>query len=296
MSVTSIIPIGTRDGDFGLMDFSRKFTVGYKVVTSDPADDVPVIYAALVSDGIDLGIPHAVDTGALCSHITIRQSDSEPQNLWNVSVTYDSTANPNQYQSPLDRPVKIKITFAKGKEAVVADLNGDAVLNSAFDPYLPPLEIDKPEARFSMEKNYSAGTFTFIQIFQYQNTVNDGTWKGFPDSSVKLDGVEYSNEQFDNGISYDHYVWNFSVNLKKIVDGSGAVTWEGGWRPTKIQDQGYFYVDGLGNKKPILDNGGHPKSTVSLLDGLGGQLAPGGTPVMLDYICYSKQDFGVFNL
>ena len=297
MSVTSLIPVGVRDGNYELKDYTRKFVVQYKVVCDSADDDATTIKAYLATQGLDLAEPHAIDTGALCASMSIRQSQQlKGGHLWEVSLTYDSQADPNQFSSPILRPTKWKITFAKGKEAVLTDLNGDALLNSSFDPFIPPVELETSEVRITAEKNFSRSAFSFLDIYKYRGSVNDATWKGFPIAAVKIDGIEYQ-EEVDNNIEFAKYTFNFSLKLEENTDGSGNITYTGGWRPTQVVDMGMQYVDfTTGRKKPILDNRGQPKTTPTLLDGLGGVLPQGASPVKLDFIFHRLKDFSTFAL
>lgn len=298
MSVLTLIEKGVRDGNFDLKDYTRKFVVNYQVVCNDTSDDATIIKAYLATQGIDLAEPHANDTGALLANLSIRQTQTlnAGQTLWEVAATYDSTADPNQSNSPLLRPTNWKITFAKSKQAILVDLNGDGVLNSAFDPFVPTIEIDDTEVRIIAEKNFSRNAFSFLDIYKYRNSCNDAVWKGFPIGAVKIDGIEYS-EAIDNNIEYAKFVFNFSLKLVEILDGSGNITYEGGWVPTKVVDQGFQYVDfTTGKKKPILDNRGQPKTTPTLLDGLGGVLPQGSEPEKLDFVFNRLKDFSLFAL
>ena len=76
--------------------------------------------------------------------------------------------------------------------------------------------------------------------------------------TVKIDGIDMSSA-YENGVSYVRVTWTFLYEPD-------------GWNPTRILDQGTYYLNGAGAKIPFMDD--HAAS-VTHKDGGGGTVVVG---------------------
>jgi hypothetical protein len=160
---------------------------------------------------------------------------------------------------PLDRSAKIRIQFAPWDRNVWKDLDDQATLNSAGDPYLDPITIADFRIRIAVTKNVTAWP-TFL--FSYRNKVNDDeiTIRGitFPAGTLKFCPGDVPEFHVENGVTF--------LPIEYFLEQR-----EEGWDEIRL-DCGFNYLDGDGVRRPIEIDGVPPPSPV-LLDGAGHILA-----------------------
>lgn len=107
----------------------RTYTRGFRLITSAQSDGPYAVgsHASLPK----IGSVHPEDSLAWCVGLDVQNTD--PWKGWTVTATYDSTIELNE--NPGFDPAEIEWDGENFEEALVYDLNGDAVLNSANDPF-----------------------------------------------------------------------------------------------------------------------------------------------------------------
>jgi hypothetical protein len=298
MAVTDVIELHERSCKKELEKYRREYQRVFKVFTNDPQESHTSVIAGV---GISVGAPYITpnesDLGALVKSIEPEQDD-DPQ-VWTVTYTYDTDVpDPDeQEENPLARPAKWKFSFTKEQRSIAQDLDGIPMINSAGQPFLPPVEATY--SRPQIEVTVNKATFSFTLASDLQDCVNANVWMGFPVGTVLLDAIDV-NDEYENGIKFwvHHYV--LSLNFE-------------GWIPTRILDQGYYqltdpsssvtssYIPGSGDVVTvqysqrhlamIRDQFGAPLNSPSLLDGYGRALRPGFFPVYLNRRLYRWNSF-----
>lgn len=277
-----------RSGNQQLEKFTRKYTRTYNVRVNSVADTAVTVLGALLLPPLGSAFPG--DPLAICINRSAR-SDSSTQYIWRVQCEYSSEApDPDkQDENPLLRPTEFKISTEKQKEGIDADINGNKLVNSAGDPFLPPIERDGTLIKLTATKNLAIAAFNSATALEYVDKVNDDTWQGFPPFSVKLESVEAS-QKWESNMTFWATTWNFSVKMTREDD-----AWIGGWSPIRILDQGYHeLVDG--ERRAISEQLGRAKSTPTLLDGNGAVLPEEDDPVFLEFELYEQKDFDTLPL
>lgn len=285
-----------RSGSKNLKNLTRKYTARHTVLTDDEADDQSVILAAFT-----LGDPYSPDPGAVLTEVSARQ-DPQSTTTWRVDLTYDSQAEDitEQFEDPLDRSTTWQYRMENVQSPIQDDLDGTTVANSAGDPYLPPVTLEQPLLKITAIKNWP--TLDMPYILGQVDQINDAPWLGFPKYGVKLDTIQPSDSQYDNGTTYYAYTYNFTVKTKWINQTGDPANpiWElvGDWATddgrTELLDQGFYKLGLSANGRvPILDSQGHQKSTPSLLDN--GDVSTTG-PHYVKFLFYIASDFTTLGL
>jgi len=250
----------------------REYTRRYEVVTNNAADDGTV---AGGPESAALGLPRngdpfPSDPDAVLTSIEPTCSDESPY-IWYVDCQYSSKIPPDlgaesqeidddgnsvatqtapgegQLPAPAQRdpnPINwtatYKVTHEQTQEPLTHDYLGNAIVNSAGDPFYPPLMIEKSYAVFTVTKNY--GTVNFDYLETYVDTVNLNVWKGRAERTCRMIAFEYEAVQA-NGYTYWRVVFRIKYKPGSWVgDRPGGLVGNNdigqGW-DMRILDQGF---------------------------------------------------------
>lgn len=279
----SIVNIDEVTGGTGTLDWKvrRTYVRKFKVYCSSNSDTAATILASQSGTGDNTHIPARLsvypgDSLALVKQINVSRTN-DPL-IWDVEHQYDSlfefdpaTTNEN----PLSRPVIVEFSFEKYTRSVREDLDGEAIQNKAGTPIDPPLEEELSIPIISI--SYNLATFDFDTVSDVQDCVNDDTWHGFDQWTVKVRGLTVK-KMWENNVLF----WAVNWTL--------AVKWDG-WRPTKVLNMGYYELGDDGEPKIIRDKFGQPLPNPSLLDEDGKKLPTGEDPVYLEFALHREIDF-----
>lgn len=220
--------------------------------------------------------------------VTLEQ-DGGPQ-IWTATVEYSSAPydkddeEDEQFNSPLDKPARIKWTTTQFVKAIYRDLDGEPIVNSATDYFDPPIETDASRFSIVVEKNLASVP---SWVLSYANTINSSAFTVQDltiDAKVaKLSELAISEEQTEQ--ETDFYTVTFRLEL--------ATADEEDWT-LKVLDQGLHQFDRADRKTIIQIDGEDAKQPV-LLDGNGRAVVdPEPTDaVFLEFNGYVEQDFSV---
>lgn len=168
------------------------------------------------------------DRGALCVRVTPKQIPGSRVH-WTVTAEYSSdsddaadpareiagakegkpgsgqTANKDsgQQNNPLSKPPKIQLTYERFVKALVEDLDGFKAMNSAREPFDPPIEYEELRPVLRITSNEAE-----FNLFGAGNRVlvNKAAMRipGFgtaPPGTVRQVGIEVSQE-FESGVTF----------------------------------------------------------------------------------------------
>lgn len=297
MAVIECVEIESgNSGQWQLDQRIREYVRTFKVESNNPQDDPKTI---LSYGGIPaLAVPYATATGSDSGAVVVSRDAKRDGNLttWVVSINYSSkTPDPaKQDDNPLVRPPIWSFGFRDEEQVLTSDLFGNAIINSAGQPFSEPLTVTVGLPTIKIEVNKASINYQYA--LSLYKKVNAGWWNGFAPNQVRVDGLEIS-EQYENGGIY--YKYSYSLSVKTA------------WNPVQILDQGFAELIpasssvssasatgwGTGSVstqvfpqtlRTITDIFGHPLQQPSLLNGAGRK---SNTPVYGYFWVYLTADF-----
>ncbi len=285
---TNVREVRTQGFASALIDNAAvTYTRVFRCLTTSSLIDAPDVLL-MVDPVTGLSIPKmydvyvaangTTDDQAVCNVIQPEQSHDDPT-VWQVRCEF-STDVPID---PLSRPVILRVSSITRKIAIYEDTNGDAILNSADDPFDPPVEIDITDIQCEFTKNYGSVDLAFIHA--WTNTINSVPWFGADKHNAKIERIT-ATEKFDWNLTYAEYVFTIVIR-----------TYGTGWDKS-VLDAGYHYLDANGKltlARDILDQ--TPLHNAVLLDGEGHRNAQGASPVYIIFdAIYDEMDFNDLGL
>ena len=272
--------------------WQRFYTRRFRIITDDPATDGATVMAAagLPAIGNTYSANGVNDYGAFVNSIVIDE-EGEDGKSWIATVEYgpyDANTFPG---SPMDWPLRLRFTTNKLERVIWADRNGNAILNSAYDPFKDPIAIDDSRTIITATRNELISSFDLTLADSYKDKINASTWNGFAAETVKCSNIETSDPQlYTTSVTIPGAIYYYAVTYTFEINRD---TWA-----REILDQGFTKLDGSTPKKrlQITDKYGQPITEAVPLDGSGGELATNGTPVFLTKDVYPTADFSVFNM
>lgn len=251
-----------KDGIERIREYTRRFEV-----IVDSASDDGTVAGGPEAGNLGLprnGDPYPNDPDAVMVSIEPAASDDSPF-LWYVDCHYssktpdalasesqaidqfgntvptDTAPGPDQLPraqqrdpNPINWTPVWKVTHEQVQEPLTHDYLGNEIVNSAGDPYYPPLTIERSYAVFTVEKNYAQMKFEYLQT--YVDTVNLEPFRGLPARTCRMIAIEWQSQE-SNGYSYLRVT--FRIKFKPGEWDSGRDNDVGqGW-DLRIIDQGF---------------------------------------------------------
>jgi len=285
MAVIHVKEIAVRDAgrdDKYVSDYLRRF----QVVTDDAKDAGDLITLAT-------GVPRVQDpyitanvqnTKARCRKVRARCPDRDNPFNWELDCEYTTRAfqPESANENPLARPAVIEWDgeefqrpFRENK-----DLDDKPFLNTAGDPFDPPVEQDQERPIVRITRNQASFEPSFARL--YANAVNEDTWFGYEPFSVKCKPIRARSTREGQ---LDYWIVTYEFHLTE----EGEL-----WIPTKVLNAGFHQLVN-GQRKEILIGASRPSSPVPLNE-QGGVNSPLLAPVNLKFRLYRKLPFGPLNL
>lgn len=267
MSVTSFLEI--HDGRDGADDVRgrtavRRYTRVFRATTNDDFDDANTVVAHVSCPR--LGTVYPTDIGAWCKG---RRANSINKRLWIVTATYSSERE--MEEDPAADPPQFTWSTQQFQRIYVKDRNGKAIVNSAGDPYDPPVEGDDSRVSCTVSLNVASVP---SWVLTYKDAVNSAAFTidgiSVNAGSAKVQSINIGPVQSRNDISFRQ------LSLTLTFAASFAA---------EVLDAGFNYKDDAERKKITLADGNEPTAPV-LLDGSGAVLA---NPT-LDNAVYNSHD------
>jgi hypothetical protein len=264
-------------------DYQREFIVLMDALTDGSiqvsvAPGIPRLFDLFIdTDGTR-------DLGARCYDVRAKQDADDPYR-WHVTAKYTS-GDRSRYSkfspergdergsdaNPLQRPpiviwgqqkVQRVLEFDMSQQAV--GQNGQPVLNSAGDPFDPPVVVEDTYPTLTYIRN--EGTFDPGVPIAYKDAINNDVFLGAPQYCSKVDGIT-ARSNVENNLQYFEVTYQFSFRRWNPPV-------EKGWL-SQILDRGFYEIDANGNKKRIKDGFAQDIVTPFPLDGKGGKLVGTG--------------------
>ena len=228
----------------------RSYHRALLVLTDDKFDREDTVMAA-VDAYVRLGTTHPADAYAFCNRIEPETMNESPF-AWVVKCGYTAK---KLDEDPLQDPAIITWNTVQYQEAAVRDKDGDAILNSAGDPYDPPVMKDKSRRTCRINKNVASVPGWFLD---YEDAVNSDAFT-VDDFSVgigvaKCQKPTISEWKRRNGTDYREV----SMELHFSRTGWAQFPLDCGYREKKTVDGGTVLVKIANITSPApLDGAGH---------------------------------------
>lgn len=214
--------------------------------------------------------------------ISVTPACTDPWKGWTVTAEYSSEREMNE--DPTQDAMQIRVYTEQFQKPAVFDKNGEKIVNSAGDPFDPPLMMDDSRRVISLVRNVAAYP---SWVLSYQDAVNSDSFtvRGITYAAGvgKVQSVSISDGQIRNG--YQFYTLEVLIHLQK-----------NGWILQPL-DVGFRELDYAGTSLiNILNPGDNERPSAPVpLDGAGRALANPSTTnnVLLSYSVYDTQPFSV---
>ncbi|OJW11209.1 MAG: hypothetical protein BGO49_11120 [Planctomycetales bacterium 71-10] len=221
--------------------------------------------------------------------------------VWKVTLAFAPRDPSKDDRGPIDEdgsrdPFAARPTVSAHSEseevAVTHDRDGEPILNSAGDPFDPPLAISKP--CLVIEVSRMERYFLLDRVEDLESHVNDAEWMGWPAGSVLCKSIKPRQVWLEDVNGYGWEVeYEFAFKRPLIADDGGDdVTVYPGWA-VQVLDCGMRQKVSGAWKDIQVDN--KPVSTPVPLKSDGTVASPTDDPHYLTFNLYPPADFSVLD-
>jgi hypothetical protein len=291
LSIDELMEEGTRSARWAVSS-GRSYTRKFRAITNSRADGPVVILNSFGSKFGDRYNPpyNSLETDPNC-YLTDLAIDAEGDDglAWLISCTYswyDSQfAGGGDKQNPLAMPIEVSWGLRDHELVLERDTDGKAVLNTAGDPFDPPIMIDEPRMEMTVVRNEP--TTTLAWFLTYRNAINSDQFAGFDPFYSKVMNIQAKSQWHQDIGWYSQTTYVFEFLSPKVDDGGK------GYRKS-ILNQGMRSI-GTGGKIQHILLRGVPVNTPMLLDQNGKLNALNADPYFLEIKAYPELPFSAFN-
>jgi len=271
--------MGRQSGSITVSDeyYTRHFYVMLDELSSNGIQIATQAVAAFLGISWDYRPTYPGRTDLFLMSLTASQEGVHPKYLVEAKYSVDEYDAPEL--APWQRACKINWNFRPYQTVVSKDLlTGEVITNSAGELYVPPIEESIHHPTCVVVRNEL--DFSPSKANTYMNSVNADyfTLAGYPvGPGYALMRNLGANRAWWRGIAYSEVTYEIELN---------SDTWI-----TQVLDQGTYYLDKKGNQR-LFRTEGEPSDRPHNLNGSGGQLPSGSSPVFLGFITKTREHFG----
>lgn len=227
----------------------RNYTELWTIISD--SDDDEQLQILTHSELPDIDESHITDDFSFCkSKSAVRNDDAIKIDgggrgwKWVITCEYSSDFTP--YTSPLypDTPAVIGYSFDRKEVPVYKDRDGAAIVNTAKDPYSPPVVVEFPIPVKTIQVNLAEGDFSASTLLMYFMAINSGAYDGFGAKQAMIQDIQAQQTSYTD--DDDEVITYWAVTIKIAFNAFG-------WQP-EIMSQGYRQIVS-GTKKEILIEG-----------------------------------------
>jgi hypothetical protein len=264
MSIVGVDLVDEPGGRTGEQNekYDRTYKILFVVLCSDINDDPHYVLSNFAYGGssLPIGQQYPSDTKAYCiSRSAEYQSRCQVGTgvgcLYKFTATYGPWNPLENLENPLDKPVLPIIEGQTFEHPIFVDKDGNPIVNSAGDPYDPPLTEEVVHLVIRFSKNYA----TLPAFFGYSNYINNATWQTFAAYMVKFN-IPRAEELPSQYLASTYWKFDFEFEVN-------PETWL-----RKVPNVGFNQLVS-GTLKPILI-GGQPPTIPQFLNSSGAVLTP----------------------
>lgn len=235
------------------------------------------------TDGADIGDAHPVIASAFLRRLN-PSLEGENRFVWRVTGEYEQGVLPSWPGNPLEAPTQVTWGSSAFTAPAVEDIDGNAIVNSAGQPFDPPLTIERRALAATI--SYNSETFDADQADEFEDSVNiAATQVANLNVGARVAKIEEMGavKQFYRDIEY------WAVTIKVALNKN---TWD-----RQVLDQGIFALDDDDNLVRMATDDGEEVTEPLKLDGSGKKLDPQtANPVYLIYKTFEEKNFATLNL
>ena len=250
----------------------RNYTSQYQVI-ADVTDGPMAIRNAngIPAYGSSFAYESETDTWAFCKSIdanpSARIKGPSGERIKHLVTVVHSTKpsggsnNPNnQRDDPLDEDPVIGGSFVQYSKPAHRDRNNIPILNTAKEPYTPPVEVE--DAYDTLTISYNTATISLGFRAGYRNTVNSSAIWGLPKRRAKIVRWDWKILYAGTNMAYVRHDFEFHISYKEhptqdvctgaannigwytTLPNSGTYYWPAGWGPAKLlKDESVKFMD-----------------------------------------------------
>jgi hypothetical protein len=278
-----------RSGNFSVSD-GRKYVRKFRAFSNYAGDGPQTV---LNSFFIRRGDPYITitdnDPNAFAMNLSCEQEEGD-QLCWIVTVDYgwydvnEAGGGPNQ--NPLNMPIDVTFGFRDYEHVVQADINNKPILNSAGDPYNPPVVINLPNQLLTVVRNEAS--YDSAMAYSYRNSINSDSFAGQSALFAKTIAITPKN------IFHQDIGWYYQVTYEFEFLNPRNAAGTKGWHKILL-DQGYRQLDPVTKKPVAITLKGQPITQPMLLDGNGHLLPLNGVPYYNEFQVFVELPYSNYN-
>lgn len=255
----------------------------------------------------NIGAEHPNDSTMRC--VEVRPVQDEGRKIWHITARYSNEFDIRE--NPLDDPAKTEWSTETFQTPVFEDIHGDAIGNSAGDPFDP--QAEKDDSRWTSITRKNVADRVPDWIFAYQDGVNSDNYtidgKLIAAGEGKISAIHLSETQERNDINFR--VLTVTIHYRGEGDDAGSGGYGSGSGGDEIEPWDLSLLDaglrelgasgsgsgsGADELRQVLNPGdGEPVTAPVPLDGEGRALED-PTPansVFLQFEVYRKRVFAL---
>ncbi|SIO60126.1 hypothetical protein SAMN05444166_6276 [Singulisphaera sp. GP187] len=263
--------------------WKRSYRRTWYVQTDDARVGPGAILAALpVAIGQVYDTGYESDHGSFCQSLTVTERDEDGRG-WEAVAEYGPYDASQFAADPVDRQPQVSWDEEQYQEAITEDVNGKPIVNSAGDPFDPPVMKDRSRPILVLIRNEPS--YDPALAHSFQDKINSTPFFGADPEYVKVKKIT-PQRAFNPDIGWYWVVtYNFVFNDKP-------------WK-SRVPNLGFRRLDPSNSQKKIeiTDEYGQKISSPWPLS-LTGQPLPkdsNAKAVTLEFDVHEKIDFAVFN-
>jgi hypothetical protein len=222
----------------------------------------------------------AEDLASFAQSIAVAET-SDDGCQWIATIEYgryNAEINP---LNPLDSRPKISWQWEQGQRVATRDKDGEDVVNSAGDYFVPAVEVDEARPIFQIVHNESTLFPTLIDA--YQNSINDAPWFGMAARKWKVT-IGPATQVFNPEVTGNYY-WEVTYQFYLSREEEGWIF--------KVADQGMreLYGADLTKIRHVTDDHGEKVTEPAPLNADGTKKATGEALEFIHFNILPETDF-----
>lgn len=236
---------------------------GFYVETNDDATTEYQIRTA-VDPNTGVTIPQPFEAHPSFAYVFVRNVDARPltrncSKYWTVIVTYEGLNIGSQTDPVNELPLE-RWASRQNEELADHDVDGKPILNTAGQPYDPPLT--RPRSTWLMIFECNILNLNTAYWSGYLDHISSATFKGFPKYTCMLRSVE-ATPRVRGTFRYFRLTLQFEFKSNRLKNPATG-EWEEWGHVKKVLNAGYYLIEATGphgadhKKREVIGADGHP--------------------------------------
>ncbi len=292
ISVTELMDEGSREAHWAATA-GRSYQRKFRCLTNSQNDGPNTVLGQFVLTYGDYYTPQynskEADIFAAVDSLDV-EPEGDDGTAWIITLHYGwydvNYAGGGPNQNPLLMPIDVSWSLRDHETVLDTDQNQNPVLNTAGDPYDPPIVIDDPRLVMTVVRNEAQ--FNVAWVLSYRNAVNSDPFAGFPPLACKVLNISSKSQWHQDAGWYYQTTYEFEFLTAQIDYDTQT-----GYRK-RIISQGFRAISVVTGKPYHITLKGVPINSPMLLDENGYLLTPSQAPYYQTFQAYPELPFSVF--